>query len=88
MKGVSMFVIEMDDQWLLDDFASFLEYKLPGRLTRHDTSLTVTVDGTLAPRTQERILRRLLWAWQVERKLHLPAPLRLTYVERTPAEHT
>ena len=81
-----MFVIEIDNRRLLDDFANFLEYKLPGVVTRGDDHLAVIIHGTLAPATQKRILQRLLWAWRVERKIKPPATARLTYRERAHAK--
>ena len=74
-----MFLIQIDDKRLLDDFANFLEYKLPGVVARGDDHLAVTLHGTLSLQAQERILRRLLWAWRVERKAHLSAPARLRH---------
>jgi hypothetical protein len=85
MKDGFMFVIEMDDERLLDDVASFLEYKLPGVVTREGDRLAVTVDGTLALSTQERILQRLIWAWRVERKIDVPTPPRVRHVEQSHA---
>jgi hypothetical protein len=80
-----MFVIEMDDRRLLEDLANFLEYKLPGVVTRQDDGLAVSVHGAVAPRAQERILRRLLWAWQVEHKILLTRAPTFTHVAQPSA---
>jgi hypothetical protein len=78
-----MFVIELDDEWLLDDFANFLEYKLPGVVTRDSGHrLLVDLRGCLAPIVQERVLRRLHWAWRVEHGVEA-APARFTHVAVT-----
>jgi hypothetical protein len=78
-----MFLIQIDDKRLLGDFANFLEYKLPGVVTRGDDHVAVTLHGTLSDQAQERVLRRLLWAWRVERKAHLSVPARLRRLRAT-----
>ena len=80
-----MFVIEINNSELLDDFASFLEYKLPGVVNRDDGRLVVDLQGSLPPMMQERILRRLHWAWRVEHGVD-PPPARFIYVAKTLAE--
>ncbi len=45
----------------------------------------VTVEGTLDPAAERRVLERLLWAWQVEQGVDPPARVSFPSCARTEA---
>jgi hypothetical protein len=75
-----VFVIEVKDEEQRLSLERFLAFKVPGLLFREGDRLQVVVRGALTPEAQQRLLERLLWAWQIEQQVDPRITVRLTHL--------